>query len=55
MKKPIDDKCLELARHFLGKLKGVLPEDIQECAEFLQDTCEKFARAILGNDDEEDE
>lgn len=42
----VDKKCWELAEHFLADLKGVLPEDIQECAEALQSVCEDFCNSI---------
>lgn len=47
----VDQKCIDLAEHFLADLKGCRPEDIRELAESLQGTCEAFASVIEAGED----
>lgn len=41
-----DEKCLELAKHFLADTLGAKEEDACELAESLQVLCEDFCRDI---------
>lgn len=47
----VDDKCYDLAKHFLAEVKGVKPEDIQELAEELQRRCEDACRTVIEDED----
>lgn len=42
----IDEKSIELARHFLSDVKGATEEDQQELAEAIQQLCEDFCGDI---------
>lgn len=45
-KKAIDAMVSDLAEHFLGGIKGVLPEDKNELADAIQELCEERCREI---------
>lgn len=49
-----DQMCMDLAKAYLGKLKGVTPEDVNECAEELKRVGERWARIVRTGDDDED-
>jgi len=47
MDTPVDEKCRELAEHFLADVDGtVTPADCEELAEQIQKLCEDFCQAI---------
>lgn len=48
--RPMDQKCLDLAQHFMGDVKGHVPEDAQELAEAIQSLCEDFCGAIAADE-----
>ena len=45
-KKAVDAMVMDLAEHFLGGIKGALPEDKNELAEAIQELCEERCREI---------
>lgn len=42
----VDQKCADLAEHFLSDVKGALPEDKCEMAEAIQRLCESWCATI---------
>jgi hypothetical protein len=45
----VDEKCIELADHFLAATQGAKPEDRQELAEAFQEVAEDFCRTLEGD------
>jgi len=48
-KMSVDEKCVELAEHFLCDLKGAREEHIRELAEDIQRCCEDACQVIEEN------
>ncbi len=44
----VDEKCVELAAHFLSDISASKPEDVTELAEILQACCEDFTASMEG-------